>query len=231
MRSENPTADQAEARLKADLRTALSRHGIRGAYAEKLRAEWQEHYASLCQEMSPTEALARLGSPEELAASAARTRFAEKFWCQHPVLFGSLTALGLFMLTAAVVYLPIIGIVYNTSALDDFVYVYVWSFNWLGAGSLILLAFWLSGRLSSPPRFRIVLLSIFSALILMMSMDFNSNLGLSEDWAVHSWAVHIILAWGKAPSFASSSQFAFWMLLMLRLGVFAYVIRSLRRRV
>ena len=227
MRSENPTADQAEARLKADLRTALSRHGIRGTYAEKLSAEWQEHYASLCQEMSPTEALARLGSPEELAASAARTRFAENFWCQHPVLFGSLTALGLFMLTAAVVCLPIIGIVHNRSALNDFVYVYVWAFDLLGVGSLILLAFWLSGRLSSPPRFRIVLLSIFSALILLMNMDFNPNLSpASGDWADHTF----MLSWGwRAPSFFSHK--GIWALVILRLIVVAYVIRCLRRRV
>ena len=232
MRSEIPTADQAEIRFAEELATALSRQGIRGAYAQKLSAEWREHYASLCQEMSPAEAQARLGSPDELAAAAAQARFAGKFWCDYPVFFGSLAALGLFMLTAAIVILPILGVVQTTdNPAFGFLNAYVWSFNWLGAGSLILLAFWLSGRLSSPPRFRIALLSVFSVLTLMMSMDFNSNLGLSEDWAAHSWAVHIMLAWGKAPSFASSSQFAFWTLLMLRLGVFAYVIRSLRRRV
>lgn len=222
MRSENPTADQAEARLKADLRTALSRHGIRGAYAEKLSAEWQEHYASLCQEMSPTEALARLGSPEELAASAARTRFAEKFWCQHPVLFGSLTALGFFMLTVAIVILPILGIAQTTdNPAFGFLNAYVWSFNWLGAGSLILLAFWLSGRLSSPPRFRIALLSVFSVLTLLLSMDFNPPLSGPGTGSFMFGAL--------APDY--SSHFLIWMLVMLRLGVFAYVIRSLRRRV
>jgi len=224
MRSEIPTADQAEIRFAEDLATALSRQGIRGAYAQKLSAEWREHYASLCQEMSPAEALARLGSPDELAAAAAQTRFAGKFWCDYPVIFGSLSALGLFMLTAAVVVLPILGIAQSTGNPGfGFVDAYVWSFNWLGAGMLILLAFWLSGRLSSPPRFRMALLSVFSVLTLTLSMDFNPPLSGPGSGSFMFGAL--------APDYGTAGQFLVWMLVMLRLGVFAYVIRSLRRRV
>lgn len=222
MRSEIPTADQAEIRFAEELATALSRQGIRGAYAQKLSAEWREHYASLCQEMSPAEAQARLGSPDELAAAAAQARFAGKFWCDYPMIFGSLSALGLFMLAVAIVILPILGVVQTTdNPAFGFLNAYVWSFNWLGAGSLILLAFWLSGRLSSPPRFRIALLSVFSVLTLILSMDFNPPLSGPGTGSFMFGAV--------APDY--SSHFLIWTLVILRLGVFAYVIRNLRRRV
>ena len=57
----------------AELSAVLRKHGLRGAYAEKLQAEWLGHYANLRDSLPAEEAIARLGSPEELAASAARS--------------------------------------------------------------------------------------------------------------------------------------------------------------
>lgn len=242
MRTESPIADQAEARFTADLRAALSRQGIRGAYAEKLRAEWQEHYASLRQEMSPTEACARLGSPEELAAAAARIRFAGKFWCQHPVLFGSLMALGLFLVVSALSLTPVIVVTFlpdspSHSLVSGYVTDYNWfvaessnfklmnayveAFNWLGAAVVILLAFWLTGRFSSPPRFRIACLSVFSASLLLLTMEFNPPLKGPGSGS--------FLFGALAPDYGSSGQFLIWLLILVRVGIFAWVVRQLRR--
>lgn len=222
MRSEKTSEDQAEPRFAADLLAALNRQGIRGAYAQKLSAEWREHFTSLCQEMSPAEALARIGSPEELAAAAARTRFAGKLWCQHPVLFGSLAALGLFLVVSAVSLLPILGVALATgNPTLGFVDAYVEAFNWLGAAVLILLAFWLTGRFSSPPRFRIACLSFFSALLLLLTMNFNPPLNGPGSGSFQVGAL--------TPDYGISGQFLIWLLILVRLGIFAWVVRQLRR--
>ncbi len=54
----------ADATFAAELKVALRKEGLRGAYAAKLQAEWLGHYANLRDSLTAGEAIARLGSPD-----------------------------------------------------------------------------------------------------------------------------------------------------------------------
>jgi hypothetical protein len=178
MRSDAAVSVDADATFATELKAALRREGLRGAYAAKLQAEWLGHYANLRDSLTGREAIVRLGSPDALAASAARTRFEGHWWCAWPVVAGVLAGVAAFLLATALCLMP-------PMFLLDPAVAWTWSvtaayaqvFNWLGALAGLIALGWATGRLSSPPRFRRALLLSFALLGLTLSMVFNPPSG------------------------------------------------------
>jgi len=178
MRSEDATGVDADAAFAAELKVALRRRGLRGAYAEKLQAEWLGHYANLRDNSTAEEAIARLGSPDELAASAARTRFEGRWWCAWPVASGVLAGLAAFLLATLFCLTPLTFLLDPEVAWTlSFTSAYAQVFNWFGALAGLIALGWVTGRLSSPPRFRRALILSFALLVLTLSMIFNPPSG------------------------------------------------------
>ena len=178
MHSEAATGVDADAAFAGELKVALRRRGLRGAYAEKLQAEWLGHYANLRDNSTAEEAIARLGSPDELAASAARTRFEGRWWCAWPVASGVLAGLAAFLLATALCLTPLTFLLDPEVAWTlSFTAAYAQVFNWFGALAGLIALGWVTGRLSSPPRFRRALILSFALLVLTLSMIFNPPSG------------------------------------------------------
>ncbi len=178
MRSEDATGVDADAAFAAELKVALRSQGLRGAYAAKLQAEWIGHYANLRDNLTAEEAVARLGSPDELAASAARTRFEGRWWCAWPVAAGVSAGLAAFLLATGLCLTPVMFILNPAVAWTwGLVEVYAHLFNWLGALAGLMALVWFTGRCSSPPRFRRALLLSFAIPLLVLAMDFKAPTG------------------------------------------------------
>ena len=178
MRSEDAVCVDADTTFAAELKSALHREGLRGAYAAKLQAEWLGHYANLRDNSTAEEAIARLGSPDELAASAARTRFEGRWWCAWPVAAGVLAGVTAFLLATLFCLTPLTFLLDPEVAWTlSFTAAYAQVFNWFGALAGLIALGWVTGRLSSPPRFRRALILSFALLVLTLSMIFNPPSG------------------------------------------------------
>ncbi|MFM7240927.1 MAG: hypothetical protein ACKO3A_02265 [Opitutia bacterium] len=213
----------ADSTFAAELSAALRQHGLRGAYARKLRAEWLGHYANLRDSLPAEEAIAQLGSPEELAASAARSRFEGRWWCAAPVASGILAGFIAFIFVTALSPLPLMLLVnFEASWKWGLAECYAQAFNWLGALAGLAGLGWLTGRLSTPPCFRRTMLISFALLVLMLSMDFNAPSGGP---GTGSFTFGVIAGFGDT----FSSQLMFYLLLSFRLAVFAVALRWCRR--
>ncbi len=223
MPSESVPSSAADATFAAELSAALRKHGLRGAYAEKLQAEWLGHYANLRDSLPAEEAIARLGSPEELAASAARSRFEGRWWCAAPVVSGIVAGFGAFLLVTVLSLLPVMSVLdAKASWTWTFAEYYAQAFNWLGALVGLIALGWLTGRLSSPPRFRRTMLIAFAVLVLMLSMDFNAPHGGPGTGSFNFGALVDV-----GRSF--TSQLMVYLLLAFRLAVFVIAFRWCRR--
>jgi hypothetical protein len=223
MPSESVPSSAADATFAAELSAALRKHGLRGAYAEKLQAEWLGHYANLRDSLPAEEAIARLGSPEELAASAARSRFEGRWWCASPVVSGIVAGFGAFLLVTVLSLLPVMSVLdAKASWTWTFVEYYAQAFNWLGALVGLIALGWLTGRLSSPPRFRQAMLISFTLLVLTLSMDFNAPIGGP---GTGSFIFGALADVGDALS----SQLMVYLLLLFRVAVFVIAFRWCRR--
>jgi hypothetical protein len=179
MPSEFVPRGDADMMFAAELSAALRKHGLRGAYAEKLQAEWLGHYANLRDSLPAEESIARLGYAEELAASAARSKFEGRWWCASPVVSGILAGFVAFLFVSVLSLLPVMFVLdaLESSWKWSFAGYYAQIFNWLGALVGLVALGWLTGRLSSPPRFRRTMLVSFALLFLMISMDFKAPIG------------------------------------------------------
>jgi hypothetical protein len=223
MPSESVPSSAADATFAAELSAALRKHGLRGAYAEKLQAEWLGHYANLRDSLPAEEAIARLGSPEELAASAARSRFEGRWWCASPVVSGIVAGFGAFLLVTVLSLLPVMSVLdAKASWTWTFVEYYAQAFNWLGALVGLIALGWLTGRLSSPPPFRQAMLISFTLLVLTLSMDFNAPIGGP---GTGSFIFGALADVGDALS----SQLMVYLLLLFRVAVFVIAFRWCRR--
>jgi hypothetical protein len=223
MPSESVPTSAADATFAAELSAALRKHGLRGAYAEKIQAEWLGHYANLRDSLPAEEAIARLGSPEELAAAAARSRFEGRWWCAAPVVSGMFAGFIAFLLVTALFLLPVMSVLdAKASWTWTFAECYAQVFNWLGALASLVALGWLTGRLSSPPRFRRAMLISFALLVLMLSMDFNAPHGGPGTGSFNFGALVDV-----GNSF--TSQLMVYLLLAFRLAIFAVAFRWWRR--
>ncbi len=223
MPSESVPSSAADETFAAELSAALRKHGLRGAYAEKLQAEWLGHYANLRDSLPAEEAIARLGSPEELAASAARSRFEGRWWCAAPVVSGILG--GILFSVGFIVFsvLPVFFALRGDPAWGwTAVTIYAQLFNVLGGLAAILILFWASGRYSSPPRFRQALMLSFAVLVLFLTMDFNAPGGQPGTGSFSFGA--LVDAAGTLPT-----QLMIYLLLAFRLTVFVIAFRWCRR--
>ena len=223
MPSELVPCGLADTTFAAELSAALRKHGLRGAYADKLRAEWLGHYANLRDSLPAEEAIARLGSPEELAAAAARSRFEGRWWCAAPAVSGMFAGFIAFLLVTALFLLPVMSVLdAKASWTWTFAECYAQAFNWLGALVGLIALGWLTGRLSSPPRFRRTMLIAFAILVLMLSMDFSAPHGGPGTGSFNFGALVDV-----GNSF--TSQLMFYLLLAFRVAVFVIAFRWCRR--
>ena len=223
MPSESVPSSAADVTFAAELSAALRKHGLRGAYADKLQAEWLGHYANLRDSLPAEEAIARLGSPEELAAAAARSRFEGRWWCAAPVVSGMFAGFIAFLLVTALFLLPVMSVLdAKASWTWTFVEYYAQAFNWLGALVGLVALGWLTGRLSSPPRFRRTMLISFAVLVLMLSMDFNAPIGGP---GTGSFVFGALADVGDTLS----SQLMVYLLMLFRVAVFVIAFRWCRR--
>jgi hypothetical protein len=223
MPSESVQSSAADMTFAAELSGALGKHGLRGAYAEKLQAEWLGHYANLRDSLPAEEAIARLGSPEELAASAARSRFEGRWWCAAPVISGILAGFVAFLLVMMLSLLPVMSVLdAKASWTWTFAEYYAQAFNWLGALVGLVALGWLTGRLSSPPRFRRAMLISFALMVLTLSMDFNAPHGGP---GTGSFVFGALADVGDTLS----SQLMVCLLLLFRVAVFVIAFRWCRR--
>ncbi len=222
MPSEFVPRGDADTMFAAELSAALSKHGLRGAYAKKLQAEWLGHYANLRDTLPAEEAISRLGSAEDLAAAAARSRFEGRWWCAAPVVSGILSGFLVFLLMPALSVLPI----FILSAVDaswawDSAEYYACCFNWFGELTGLVVLGWLTGRMSNPPGFRRALIITFAMLMLMVSMDVHApRNGPGTGWFTFGLGV---------DHHAYSSLPLLSVLLAFRLLIFAAVFRWCRR--
>ncbi len=99
---------------------------------------------------------------------------------------------------------------------------YAQVFNWLGALTGLIALGWLTGRLSSPPRFRQAMLISFTLLVLTLSMDFNAPIGGP---GTGSFVFGALLDVGDTLS----SQLMVYLLMVFRLAVFVSAFRWCRR--
>ena len=220
MPSESVPSSAADAMFAAELSAVLRKHGLRGAYAEKLQAEWLGHYANLRDSLPAEEAIARLGSPEELAASAARSRFEGRWWCASPVASGILSGFVAFLCMTALSLMPVMFVLDAESSWKwGFAEYYAQVFNWLGALTALSAS---RGRLSSPPRFRQAMLISFTLLVLTLSMDFNAPIGGP---GTGSFILGALADVGDTLS----SQLMVYLLLLFRVAVFVIAFRWCRR--
>ena len=221
MRSEAAVCVDADAAFAAELKVALRREGLRGAYAAKLQAEWLGHYANLRDNSTAEEAIARLGSPDELAASAARTRFEGRWWCAWPVASGVSAGLAAFLLATALGLMPVMFILDPKVAWTwGLVEGYAHLFNWLGALAGLLTRVWCTGRCSSPPPFRRALILSFALPVLILAMDFKAPSGGP---GTGSFSLGAYLGFGYDLSPVD------YLLLAFRLAVFVAAFRWCRR--
>lgn len=223
MPSEFVPRGDADTMFAAELSAALRRHGLRGAYAEKLQAEWLGHYANLRDSLPAEEAIARLGSAEELAASAARSRFEGRWWCAAPVVTGILAGFVALLFVSVLSLLPVMFVLDAESSWKwSFAGYYAQIFNWLGALLGLVALGWLTGRLSSPPRFRRTMLVSFALLVLLLSMDFKAPIGGP---GTGSFSFGVLVNNGDA----FASQLVTCLLLTFRVIVFVVAFRWHRR--
>jgi hypothetical protein len=223
MPSELVPCGLADTTFAAELSAALRKHGLRGAYADKLRAEWLGHYANLRDSLPAEEAIARLGAAEELAASAARSRFEGRWWCASPVASGILSGFVAFLCMTALSLMPVMFVLHAESSWKwGFAEYYAQVFNWLGALTGLIALGWLTGRLSSPPRFRQAMLISFTLLVLTLSMDFNAPHGGPGTGS-------FILGPLADVGDTLSSQLMVYLLLLFRVAVFVIAFRWCRR--